>query len=102
MITFDHNWIAILVAAVVNMAIGAGWYGYFAEPWMEGNGFTREQIEAGPHSIWRYRPFLPVTTDQPIDVGTGMTPLLKANRLAQRLGLQELYVKNDAVNIWHP
>ncbi len=46
MITFDHNWLALIVAAVVNMAIGAGWYGFFAEPWMEGNGFTREQIEA--------------------------------------------------------
>ncbi|MEM8858570.1 MAG: DUF1761 domain-containing protein [Chloroflexota bacterium] len=46
MITFDLNWFAIIVAGVVNMAIGAGWYGAFAEPWMAGNGFTREQIEA--------------------------------------------------------
>lgn len=55
MITFDHNWLAIIVAAVANMAIGAGWYGYFAEPWMAGNGFTREQIEADGDStpyIW--------------------------------------------------
>jgi threonine synthase len=60
---------------------------------------TRESIQAGPNSIWRYRPFLPVTTDTPIDVGTGMTPLLKANRLARRLGLKRLYIKNDAVNM---
>lgn len=60
---------------------------------------TRESIQAGPHSIWRYRPFLPVTTDQPIDVGTGMTPLVQANRLARRLGLNKLYIKNDAVNM---
>ncbi len=60
---------------------------------------TRESIEAGPNSIWRYRAFLPVTTDTPIDVGTGMTPLLKANRLARRLGLKNLYIKNDAVNM---
>ncbi|WP_416672195.1 threonine synthase [Egbenema bharatensis] len=60
---------------------------------------TRETIQAGPNSIWRYRPFLPVTTDTPIDVGTGMTPLLKANRLARRLGLKRLYIKNDAVNM---
>jgi threonine synthase len=60
---------------------------------------TRQSIEAGPNSIWRYRPFLPVATDTPIDVGTGMTPLLQANRLARRLGLKKLYIKNDAVNM---
>ena len=60
---------------------------------------TRESIQAGPNSIWRYRAFLPVETDTPIDVGTGMTPLLQANRLARRLGLKRLYIKNDAVNM---
>jgi threonine synthase len=60
---------------------------------------TRETIQAGPNSIWRYRAFLPIETEQPIDVGTGMTPLLQANRLARRLGLKKLYIKNDAVNM---
>ncbi|MBO0347667.1 threonine synthase [Phormidium pseudopriestleyi FRX01] len=60
---------------------------------------TRETIQAGPHSIWRYRPFLPVMTDTPIDVGTGMTPLVKSNRLARQLGMKNLYIKNDAVNM---
>ena len=60
---------------------------------------TRETIQAGPNSIWRYRPFLPVATDNVIDVGTGMTPLVRANRLARRLGLKKLYIKNDAVNM---
>jgi threonine synthase len=60
---------------------------------------TRESIQAGPKSIWRYRSFLPVATDSPIDVGTGMTPLLKTNRLARRLGLKQLFIKNDAVNM---
>jgi len=60
---------------------------------------TRETIQAGPNSIWRYRPFLPVATDTPIDVGTGMTPLVHSNRLARRLGLKKLYIKNDAVNM---
>jgi threonine synthase len=59
---------------------------------------SRATIEAGPASIWRYRDFLPVTED-PIDVGTGFTPLLKANRLARALGLNQLYVKNDGVNM---
>lgn len=60
---------------------------------------TRETIQAGPNSIWRYRPFLPVETNTPIDVGTGMTPLVQANRLARRLGLKKLFIKNDAVNM---
>ena len=60
---------------------------------------SRASIEAGPKSIWRYKDFLPVATDTPIDVGTGMTPLLKTNRLARRLGLKWLYIKNDAVNM---
>jgi len=59
---------------------------------------SRESIAAGPKSIWRYKPFLPVTGEV-IDVGTGMTPLIKSNRLARRLGLKELYIKNDAVNM---
>ncbi|NJL21391.1 MAG: threonine synthase, partial [Leptolyngbyaceae cyanobacterium SM1_3_5] len=60
---------------------------------------TRETIAAGPNSIWRYRPFLPVQTDNYIDVGTGMTPLVQANRLARRLGIKRLFIKNDAVNM---
>lgn len=60
---------------------------------------TRETIQAGPNSIWRYRSFLPVATDNVIDVGTGMTPLIRSQRLARRLGLNKLYIKNDAVNM---
>lgn len=60
---------------------------------------SRESIQAGPNSIWRYRAFLPVESENPIDVGTGMTPLVKSNRLARRLGLKNLYLKNDAVNM---
>jgi threonine synthase len=58
---------------------------------------TRAKIQAGPNSIWRYQDLLPVASD-PIDVGTGMTPLIKSNRLARRLGIKNLYIKNDAVN----
>jgi len=60
---------------------------------------SRESIANGPNSIWRYKAFLPVATDDPIDVGTGMTPLVKSTRLARRLGLKNLYIKNDAVNM---
>ena len=60
---------------------------------------SRQSIEAGPNSIWRYRQFLPVESENPIDVGTGMTPLVKAERLGRRLGIKNLYIKNDAVNM---
>ena len=60
---------------------------------------TRESIQNGPLSMWRYRPFLPVNSQTPIDMGTGLTPLVKADRLGRRLGLRNLYLKNDAVNM---
>ncbi|MGB8703000.1 MAG: threonine synthase, partial [Thermosynechococcaceae cyanobacterium] len=60
---------------------------------------TRQDIQSGPNSIWRYRQFLPVETDTPIDMGTGMTPLIQSHRLARQLGLKHLYIKNDAVNM---
>src|SRR3974377_2028262 len=45
---------------------------------------TRERIEAGPRSIWRYRDLLPVDLDEqaPVDLGAGYTPLVRADRLA--------------------
>ncbi len=60
---------------------------------------SRSTIAAGPRSIWRYRPFLPVISEQVIDVGTGLTPLVRSERLARRLGLKDLYIKNDAVSV---
>jgi|YNPMSStandDraft_2_1061718.scaffolds.fasta_scaffold11863_2 threonine synthase len=60
---------------------------------------SRQSIAQGPNSIWRYREFLPVGTDNYIDLGTGMTPLVRASRLGRRLGLKHLYIKNDAVNM---
>lgn len=59
---------------------------------------SRETIASGPRSIWRYRELLPVSGDRLVDLGTGFTPLLRANNLARELGLKELYIKNDAVN----
>ena len=45
MLSFDVNWIAIIIALVVNMIIGAVWYGVFAKPWMEAISKTREDIQ---------------------------------------------------------
>jgi threonine synthase len=59
---------------------------------------TRAQIEAGPQTIWRYAPLLPVSDPAPIDLGAGFTPLVRADRLAAELGLGELWIKNDTAN----
>jgi threonine synthase len=59
---------------------------------------TRRSIAEGPQTIWRYAPLLPVADAAPIDLGTGFTPLVRADRLAAELGLGELWVKNDTAN----
>jgi threonine synthase len=59
---------------------------------------TRAHIEAGPQTIWRYAPLLPVSDPNPIDLGAGFTPLVRADRLAAELGLGELWIKNDTAN----
>ncbi|MDO8672447.1 MAG: threonine synthase [Dehalococcoidia bacterium] len=59
---------------------------------------SREKIARGPVTMWRYRDLLPVNGDKVIDLGTGFTPLLRADNLAKILGLEELYLKNDCVN----
>ncbi len=62
---------------------------------------TRASIEAGPRSIWRYRELLPVDWEgapPPTGHRSGLTPLVRADRLARRLGVDELWVKDDSVN----
>ena len=59
---------------------------------------SRESIEKGPLTMWRYHDFLPVEAGGAIDIGTGLTPLIKANNLGQLIGLDHLYIKNDSVN----
>jgi threonine synthase len=59
--------------------------------------FTREQIAAGPPSMWRYADLLPLPEDYRPIVPAGFTPLLEAPRLAGQLGARNLFLKNDAV-----
>ena len=59
---------------------------------------SRDRIESGPLSIWRYADLLPADGDNPVDIMAGYTPLLKADNLGKRLGLNNLYIKNDSVN----
>jgi threonine synthase len=65
---------------------------------------TRAEIEAGPHSIWRYAGLLPVGQDPAtrVESGTGMTPLILADRLGAELGFTApLWVKDDSANPTH-
>jgi threonine synthase len=59
---------------------------------------SRERIGSGPSSLWRYADLLPVAVDAAVDLGTGFTPLVRADRLASELGLGEVWVKNDTRN----
>jgi threonine synthase len=61
---------------------------------------SRETIERRPQNLWRYRELLPIAGDPRTGLHSGFTPLVRANRLAARLGVRELYVKDDSVN--HP
>jgi threonine synthase len=60
-------------------------------------GLNREKLAEGPLSMWRYRDMLPVEGKE-VDLGTGFTPLVKADNLGRELGLDRLYIKNDCLN----
>jgi threonine synthase len=66
-------------------------------------GVTRERIEAGPKSIWRYASLLPVPTDVTRHPNTepGMTRLVRAERLGKEIGLKNLWLKDDTGNPTH-
>ncbi len=59
---------------------------------------SRDSIERGPTTLWRYAELLPCDADFKVDLGTGYTPLIKADRLAKAVGLDTLWIKNDTVN----
>src|SRR4051794_36192566 len=61
----------------------------------------RRKIQAGPNSIWRYSDFLPFERRPRVALEAGFTPLVRSERLAERLGVGEVYVKNDAANPTH-
>ena len=62
---------------------------------------TRELIEAGPPSLWRYAPLLPVTPPVEQRLAPGLTPLVAAPRLASAVGVGNLYLKLDTANPTH-
>ena len=62
---------------------------------------SRDSIAAGPPSLWRYAQLLPVEPPAEQRLAPGLTPLVRAPRLAEALGLGELYLKLDTANPTH-
>jgi threonine synthase len=61
----------------------------------------KRRIQAGPHTLWRYTDFLPLDGAPRGALPTGWTPLVRADRLGERLGIRELWVKNETANPTH-
>jgi threonine synthase len=59
---------------------------------------TRDSVEQGPRSLWRYRDLLPVDGEPLAGLRSGFTPLVRADRFARELGVGELYVKDDSAS----
>ncbi len=59
---------------------------------------SKERITKGPLSMLRYQDLLPIDAANAVDLNSGFTPLIRCRNLGKVLGLENLYVKNDAVN----
>jgi len=62
---------------------------------------VRRRIQAGSSGIWRYADFLPFSSRPASAIEPGLTPLVRADRLAEQLGVGEVWIKNDAANPTH-
>jgi threonine synthase len=61
---------------------------------------TIEQISSRPQNLWRYKELLPIDGEPTSGLESGFTPLVRADRLADHLGMKKLYIKDDTVT--HP
>jgi threonine synthase len=59
---------------------------------------TRGKVELRPNTMWRYQELMPLDGEPTVGLHVGGTPLLRADRLADVLGVEHLWLKNDAVN----
>jgi len=59
---------------------------------------SREKVTSRPNTMWRFRELLPTDGDPTVGFQVGGTPLIRADRLADALGVENLWLKNDAVN----
>jgi threonine synthase len=60
--------------------------------------WSRDQIAKGPNSMWRYAPALPPRAESIVSLGEGMTPLIRTRRLGARVGVDDLWVKDEGLN----
>ncbi len=65
-----------------------------------GNAIRREKIASRPKNLWRYGELLPIDGEPKAGLYSGFTPLIRAQRLGEVLGVKELYIKDDSIN--HP
>src|SRR5260370_7204272 len=63
-----------------------------------GESINRGKIEMRPFNMWRYRELLPIDGEPTVGPLVGGTPLVKAHRLGEAIGVENLWIKNDAVN----
>ncbi len=59
---------------------------------------SKEKIQQGPISLWRYVDLLPIESTPTVGLNTGFTPMVHSKNLGKKLGLDYLYIKNDSVN----
>jgi threonine synthase len=71
------------------------------DPFYPDEPLSREEIAAGPPSLWRYAALLPVAPPEEPRLAPGFTPLVRAPRLAEELGVGELWLKLDTANPTH-
>ena len=62
-----------------------------------GGSLSRDDLASRPFTMWRYRELLPLAGEVTVGAQVGGTPLIRARRLGERLGIDELWIKNDAV-----
>src|SRR3954449_2296388 len=97
----DASYVCERCFGPLEVAYGPRWMGDIPE--------ARRRIQAGPQNIWRYAEFLPLEAPPAPSLRAssrsgllpGCTPLIRADRLGERLGLEEVWVKNDAHNPTH-
>src|SRR3954452_14521490 len=64
-----------------------------------GNKLKKEHLAAREKSLWRFREVLPLPMDvDPVTLGEGGTPLLRAHRFGKAAGVSNLWVKDEAQN----
>jgi threonine synthase len=62
------------------------------------SALSRKELASRPNTMWRFRELMPIDGEPSVGVRVGGTPLVRAERLAAAIGVDELYIKNDAVN----